>query len=101
MDREKAMSHLLIEAFNTLVAASRTWYGLIVIAIFNWGNWWFLKPWYRWLSFVCAAVLTLLLLLAATDNLVSGCFWAPKEVEFHQGMNICPGQTATFNVRLE
>ena len=31
----------------------------------------------------------------------SGCYpWAPRLVEFHQGMTLCPGQSATAHVPL-
>lgn len=32
-------------------------------------------------------------------NARGGCYpWSPSEVEFHQGMTICPGQTATMHM---
>lgn len=32
--------------------------------------------------------------LIAWDNWRDGCFNAPADVQFHQGMTLCPGQTA-------
>ena len=48
----------------------------------------------RILSGLALAVVILLPLAVFIDNYNSGCIGAPKDVEFHQGMTICPGQTA-------
>jgi hypothetical protein len=34
------------------------------------------------------------------DNWQGGCFGAPSDVPFHQGMTICPGQTAHGSIRV-
>jgi len=52
----------------------------------------------RWFHLTWAALAALAIILLgdiAISNIAAGCMpWAPTEVEFHQGMTICPGQTA-------
>ena len=34
-------------------------------------------------------------------NAAGGCYpWSPKDVAFHQGMTLCPGQTAHGTIKL-
>lgn len=35
-------------------------------------------------------------------NASAGCYpWSPKEVPFHQGMTLCPGQTAVGSFTMQ
>lgn len=72
----------------------------IAVIAFNYALFYFLKSWIRWVSFAAGTAVLLLLLASIYDNLSSGCFGAPKDVEFKQGMTICPGQTAHGTITL-
>jgi len=53
--------------------------------------------WVRWIYLTSSVVVSLVLFIlgcAMFDSYSSGCYGAPKDVEFRQGMTICPGQTA-------
>jgi hypothetical protein len=56
------------------------------------------------LRLFCLGVLgTLLLgmLVIFAYNAAGGCYpWSPKDVAFHQGMTLCPGQTAHGTIKL-
>lgn len=66
--------------------------------------WWSSKR-MRWLNFagaVSTGVIAALLAVLAISNLFDGCGpLAPAEVEFKQGMTICPGQTARGNFHID
>ena len=53
---------------------------------------------WRWMNLGLAILFSLaagLFVTVAIGNLLNGCGpWAPAVVEFHQGMTLCPGQTA-------
>jgi hypothetical protein len=56
--------------------------------------WFSSNSWVRWLN-LCFVVGALSgIALVTISNYMAGCFGAPEDVEFHQGMTICPGQTA-------
>jgi hypothetical protein len=43
-----------------------------------------------------AIAATLLLIAIVYERFFGECAGAPKFVTFHQGMTLCPGQTATY-----
>jgi hypothetical protein len=56
------------------------------------------------LTLFCLGVLGTLalgMLVIFAINAAGGCYpWSPKDVEFHQGMTLCPGQTAHGTIKL-
>jgi hypothetical protein len=53
----------------------------------------------RWLNLVAGIVVLLVYGIAEIGNAVDGCYpWSPKEVEFRQGMTLCPGQSAMGDI---
>jgi hypothetical protein len=47
------------------------------------------------LALIVAAIAAMVWLILLAINAAGGCYpWSPKDVEFHQGMTLCPGQTA-------
>lgn len=76
------------------------WLGTAVAAA-NFMAWYFLPSKIRWLNFIVAMLIALVIVAIAVDNAASGCYpWSPKEVEFHQGMTICPSQSARFTIEV-
>jgi hypothetical protein len=60
-----------------------------------------IKSWMRYLSLAASIPMGLGLLIfgaAMVDSYFSGCYSAPKQTEFHQGMTLCPGQSAVFTI---
>lgn len=56
---------------------------------------WMRGSWVRWVSFSAAVLPLIFFVLVLIGNASAGCYpWSPKEIEFHQGMTICPGQSA-------
>lgn len=48
---------------------------------------------------IALAVAASVWLLSLALNARDGCYpWSPKTVPFHQGMTICPGQSAVMTV---
>ena len=63
----------------------------------------------KWLLMICAVMLIFDAAMAIYPteivllwiNAQAGCYpWSPKEVEFKQGMTLCPGQNAKMTIEI-
>jgi hypothetical protein len=77
------------------------WFGLpLIVSAFLW---WVYPGWKRWLTGFTVVLSSLGLLVIGFEmfnTYLDGCYGAPKEVEFYQGMTLCPGQEARFTIEL-
>lgn len=59
----------------------------------------------RWFSLgaaIVAGLAAVLLAVGIFGNIAAGCTpWSPKQVEFQQGMTLCPGQSASFSIGVQ
>lgn len=65
--------------------------------------WWWAPRWLRWFSFAsgcCCLLVTILNVAIVYDATFGECANQPKDVPFHQGMTLCPGQTAHGTLNL-
>jgi len=81
-----------------LIATDSFWLfaaiGPVNIALFFLSGWWT-----RWLNLGVGITITAFFLAVEISNVTSGCYpWSPKHVVFHQGMTLCPGQSAEISV---
>ncbi len=86
-----------------LTQLKEIWYVPIVL-VFNIFVFLTMDRWWRWINIVGALVMALILTVvgfAMFDSYSSGCYSAPKLVEFKQGMTLCPGQSASVSVTFD
>ena len=60
--------------------------------------------WVRWVngaSLVSNSIVALFYGVVIADNAIGGCYpWSPAEVEYHEGMTLCPGQTTLIKIEV-
>lgn len=79
-----------------LQQAKEIWYIPLLFG-FNIFMFFTVQDWSRWVCLIASIIAGLAMVvvgIAVVDNYTSGCYSAPKDVAFEQGMTLCPGQRA-------
>ena len=70
---------------------------VVVTVLGVWVTFFVSSGWKRWLVIGCTVINSLVVMFIISvmvDTYRSGCYGMPKIVEYHDGMTLCPGQTA-------